>query len=311
MVKVSVVIACYNAETFLSKSVHSVLNQTHTDLECIVVDDASTDSTPQLLLEMAKSDSRIVPVFQDRNQGPAAARNRAIDIATGDFIALLDADDTYAPERLERLVSLAREKKADVVVDNQSVRHFGEDVHLYKAFDFLPEKRPRYFSQEAFMRYSFRVLCLDVGYMKPMFSTSFLRQNRLRYDERLRLAEDFEFYVRVMALNPRFFGIDYCGYNYYIRPGSLSNFVGGDRTSVAGMSDDIINSSGAALSKRSIEYLKTRKRVFLQMDRWKRIKSNPNVGFRQYLDLIREPSFLLLVAKNAVLRRAKAAKLTL
>ncbi len=220
-------------------------------------------------------------------------------------MALLDADDTYSPDRLERLVSLAREKNADVVVDNQSIRHFGEELHLFKAFDFLIPSRPKYFSQEEFLRYSFRVLCLDVGFMKPIFSTSFLRTNNLKYDESLRLAEDFEFYVRMMEFRPRFYAIDYCGYNYYIRPGSLSNSLSNDFTALSRMCDDIILRTGPRLSRRSIHYLSVRKRVLLQMERWRNMKKNPDIGIKKYLDLLVEPSFFFLVTKNAVLRRVK------
>jgi glycosyltransferase involved in cell wall biosynthesis len=303
--KVSVVIACHNGEKFVSQAIHSVLDQTYTEIECIVVDDASTDNSREVVQNIAGRDSRVVLLSLESNLGPSGARNRAIDLATGDFIALLDADDTYDRERLERLMKLARETNADIVVDNQSVRFFGEDVHKFKAFDFMRKDRPLYFSQEVFLKYSTRVLCFDVGYMKPIFSTDFLRKHNLKYDENLRLAEDFEFYVRAIQYDPRFYGIDYCGYNYYIRPGSLSNSAANERTAVARMSDDIIENMRTKLRGKSIQYLQNRKNVFLKMDLWRRLNSDSNVGFKKYIELLRDPDLLFLVSKNSLLRRTR------
>lgn len=303
--KVSVIIACHNGENFVSKAIYSVLNQTYTEIECIVVDDASTDKSRDVVRNIAGRDNRVVPVFLEHNLGPSGARNRAIDLAAGDFIALLDADDTYDQDRLERLMKLAGETNADIVADNQSVRFFGEDVHKFKAFDFMRKDRPVYFSQELFLKYSSRVLCFDVGYMKPIFSAGFLRRHNLKYDEKLRLAEDFEFYVRAIQYDPRFYGIDYCGYNYYIRPGSLSNSAVNERTAVARMSDDIIENMRTKLRAKSIQYLHNRKNVFLQMDRWRRLTSDPQFGLKKYLELLRDPDLFFLVAKNSILRRTR------
>ncbi len=89
---VSVIIPCFNGAQYLEEAVKSVANQTHKKLECIIVDDGSTDNTHQLCQNLIKKDSRIKYVYQ-RNQGPASARNRGIKESKGDWIQLLDADD--------------------------------------------------------------------------------------------------------------------------------------------------------------------------------------------------------------------------
>jgi glycosyltransferase involved in cell wall biosynthesis len=98
-VKTSVIMPCYNALKHLGKSVGSVLEQTSEDWELIVVDDGSTDTSWQALLNLAETDQRI-RVFHQRNSGAAIARNRALKEARGRYIAFLDADDTWHPDFL-------------------------------------------------------------------------------------------------------------------------------------------------------------------------------------------------------------------
>lgn len=96
--RISCIIPVYNGERFLGETLESVLAQTCPPFEVIVVDDGSTDSTAAVA---AAYDSRVRYVHQS-NAGPAAARNRGLDLATGDLLAFLDADDLWLPEKLER-----------------------------------------------------------------------------------------------------------------------------------------------------------------------------------------------------------------
>ena len=100
---VSVVIPCFNRESTLARSIHSVLNQTHRPHEVIVVDDGSTDRS----VEIAKQFSDTVRVFSQPNGGAASARNQGIRLAIGDWIAFLDSDDQWHPEKLELQLSCA------------------------------------------------------------------------------------------------------------------------------------------------------------------------------------------------------------
>jgi glycosyltransferase involved in cell wall biosynthesis len=99
MPRVSVVMAVYNAAKYLRESVESILAQTFRDLELIIVDDASTDASAEIL--RAFGDRRIRVITHARNQGPAASRNDGISAARGEFVAIMDADDISAPSRLE------------------------------------------------------------------------------------------------------------------------------------------------------------------------------------------------------------------
>jgi glycosyltransferase involved in cell wall biosynthesis len=108
---ISVIIPTYNYGRFLSEAVDSVLCQTLGDLEVIIVDDGSTDNTPDVVRPYL-SDNRVRYIRQE-NRGPSAARNRGIRKAKGEFIALLDADDVWLPSKIEKQLQLIR-KSADV-----------------------------------------------------------------------------------------------------------------------------------------------------------------------------------------------------
>ena len=96
MPRVTVVIPTFNCERFIQRTVESALRQTYRDFEIIVVDDGSTDATETLLAQYEK----VLRYIRQKNQGASAARNTALAKATGEFIAYLDADDIWVPEKL-------------------------------------------------------------------------------------------------------------------------------------------------------------------------------------------------------------------
>lgn len=102
---VSVVMPLYNAEKFVRRSMESVLEQTHEQLELIVVDDRSSDSSLSVASAIADADARVRVLRNDRNLGVAATRNRALDVARGRYIAFLDSDDWWRPGKLQMQVA--------------------------------------------------------------------------------------------------------------------------------------------------------------------------------------------------------------
>lgn len=108
----TVIIPVYNSERFIEKTVRSVLNQTFVDFELIAIDDCSTDQSYEILLTLAKSDGRIRVFRNESNCGAAKTRNIGLDLAQGEYIALLDSDDLWLPEKLAAQIAFAREKKA-------------------------------------------------------------------------------------------------------------------------------------------------------------------------------------------------------
>lgn len=105
--KVTVLVAVYNASSYLPVCMDSLLGQTHADLEIICIDDASTDHSWDILRQYAARDARVVLLRQEVNGGQAKARNRGLAVATGDFITMVDSDDWLAPDAIERACEVA------------------------------------------------------------------------------------------------------------------------------------------------------------------------------------------------------------
>ena len=128
-VEISVVIPCYNQEKYVAECLDSVLAQTFSDFEVIVVNDGSTDESLKILEEYAKKDNRII-ILNQSNQGVVASRNNAINMARGKYIYPLDADDLIAPTCLEKLYQAIEKSNYRVVACN--VRTFGLDSYFFE-----------------------------------------------------------------------------------------------------------------------------------------------------------------------------------
>ncbi len=109
---VSIITACYNCEDFIQSTIDSVCAQTYHNWELIVVDDCSTDGSVQLVQDNMARDKRIKLINLQQNMGPAKARNHAIDSAQGRYIAFLDGDDVWYPEKLEKQLFFMNETQA-------------------------------------------------------------------------------------------------------------------------------------------------------------------------------------------------------
>ena len=112
---VSVVMPAYNAELFIEEAIMSVVNQTVSDWELIVVDDCSQDNTVKIVQKMAEKDSRIQLIKNDVNMMVSKTRNLGIEISQGKYVALLDSDDYWKPNFLERIVLCIEKSNADLV----------------------------------------------------------------------------------------------------------------------------------------------------------------------------------------------------
>lgn len=113
--KVSVIVAVYNAESFLEECMRSIVSQTLKDIEIICVDDGSTDASLEMLKRYQKHDDRIRIIHQE-NQGAGAARNHGMHAARGEYLSFLDADDFFEPTMLEEAYTHAAEENTDICV---------------------------------------------------------------------------------------------------------------------------------------------------------------------------------------------------
>lgn len=127
MIQVTVLMPIYNAERFLKESIESLLSQTSNQWKLICIDDGSTDSSKAIVEEYCKKDSRIKLICQE-NAGPAVARARAIEIADTEYVSILDSDDAYASDYVEKMLTKAEETDADIVVPDVEYFNAGKIV---------------------------------------------------------------------------------------------------------------------------------------------------------------------------------------
>jgi glycosyltransferase involved in cell wall biosynthesis len=136
--RVSVIIATYNYGHFLGEAVSSVLGQTVTSWELIVVDDGSTDNTGEVVQQFADPRIRYLPI---EHGGLSIARNTGIDASTGEYLAFLDADDRFRPTMLERHLALMESEPEVSLCFSDLIRFTDQRVLEYSQFDLVPELR--------------------------------------------------------------------------------------------------------------------------------------------------------------------------
>lgn len=125
MVVISVLIPIYNHERYIEETIESVLNQTFTDLELIIIDNFSTDNSREIIINHQKKDSRIKTVFHKENEGISASLNELINLAKGKYIAFLNSDDLWHETKLEKQLSLL-EKDENLIIWTE-----GEIINKY------------------------------------------------------------------------------------------------------------------------------------------------------------------------------------
>jgi hypothetical protein len=208
---VSVIIPAYNSAPFIERAIRSALDQTHPIAELIVIDDASTDSTVEVVDKLRAADPRIKLLQLPTNGGPAQARNAGFALATSEWIAVLDADDAYLPGRLSHLMS--RRADADILADNLLSYDPKKDAAS-------PFPGPTEYSWEQVDLLKFadaRRKHQDFGLFHPLFRRSFLEQHGLRYPENVRHGEDFLLIFEALAKGARYWLTWRPGYLYTLR----------------------------------------------------------------------------------------------
>ncbi|MEM8721620.1 MAG: glycosyltransferase [Cyanobacteria bacterium P01_G01_bin.39] len=226
--EVSVIIPTYNSELYLAQALKSVLNQSYHCLEVILIDDASIDSTVQIARSFR--DPRLSIYQNNRNRGVSYSRNRGIRKAQGKWIALLDSDDWYAPRRLEKLLTVAEARNADLVADDLSLINEHEaqpwstllseswqnHFPLVSTIDAVKfAKSDRLSEINAKQTWSW-------GYLKPLIRRDFLIENYLKYDETIKVGEDFILYLECLRQQAKFYLVAQPYYYYRTRISSLS-----------------------------------------------------------------------------------------
>jgi succinoglycan biosynthesis protein ExoO len=217
--KISVVMPVHNGAAFVEEAMRSVLAQSHSDFELLVIDDASDDGTRGIVERVAGNDARVVLIGRDTNGGPGVARNCGLMAARGDWVALLDADDLYETDHLETLLKVARAHQCDAVAGNVLIRSYPQEDAVMLAFPDLTEMRELRLDQ--LVRSGLPGHSLSYGFLKPLFRRDFIVTHNIWYAEE-RVGEDFLFYFDCMKSAARWLLIPHVSYIYRRRHGSLT-----------------------------------------------------------------------------------------
>ena len=200
MPKVSIIIPAYNAEKVLARCLDSVLAQTFTDFELLVMDDGSKDGTAALCDAYAAKDAR-VRVVHKQNSGVSDTRNQALNLATGEYLQFLDADDWITPEATALYVHAAEENRADLVISD-----------FYRVVDGWTARKGSIDEEGVLSREEFAA-CMaksPADYYYGVIWNKFYRRElvekyKLRMDEKLRWCEDFIFNLEYILHTERIF----------------------------------------------------------------------------------------------------------
>ena len=303
---VSVIIPAFDASSHIASAIKSCQTQTVADIEIIVVDDASTDGTGDVVRAISATDDRVRYFRNAINSGPSFSRNRAVAEAKGQWIALLDADDSYAPDRLEVLLALSHD--ADMVSDN-IILHFegtGESrrmidaavlssVHLMSFKEFV---NGCHYDSSTPRRSNF-------NFMHPMFRRSFLDRVGLRYDDRCRNGEDLLIYFDCLAAGARWIVTPEALYHYAVRDGSLTETVReDDRGLMISKMLELVRRPEIAEDGALVAAINRHRRSMIRPYYYDVVRSNvKNGSFGSALQLIRDdPDALRVVAIETAAR---------
>jgi succinoglycan biosynthesis protein ExoU len=215
---ICVIIAAKNASDTIGLAVASALREDAVS-EVVVVDDGSSDATEAAARAVDDGSDRLKVISFAQNRGPSAARNAAIAQSSAPLIAILDADDFFFPGRFAPMLA---ETDWDFIADN--IAFVADPTALSEPPRF--QSRARSMSLVQFVEGNISKRGKprgETGFLKPIMSRAFLDQHGLRYDEELRLGEDYDFYVRALAKGARYKVIEHCGYGAVVRGDSLSS----------------------------------------------------------------------------------------
>ncbi len=221
MPKISAVLAAWNAQETIERCVESLLG--YPDIEIIVVDDCSTDNTSTILQNLSARHTNVISLKTDRNAGPSAARNLGISISTGEWICIVDSDDTVAPTRLMEMLALAESAKADICFDNILVVDLNNDTQTPLLLPSEVKKLAAPWDIEIYTTYNKAYISpVLIGFLKPLIKKSFLDTHGITYNPEVRNSEDYLLILECLicgattSLHPQPM------YNYYIYRESLS-----------------------------------------------------------------------------------------
>lgn len=204
---VSIITPSFNSSNFIKKTIESVINQSYNNWELIIVDDCSSDDSCLIINEFVQLDPRIKLIKLEKNSGAAVARNMGIDAANGRFIAFLDSDDTWLPEKLSEQVSFMI--KNDYVLTYTQYHQVDENGNLLKHLNF-PLK----------VNYHELLKTCVIGCLTVMYDTDKIGKI---YFPLIRKRQDFALWLKILKIVPYAYCLPLDLASYTVRKDSISS----------------------------------------------------------------------------------------
>jgi succinoglycan biosynthesis protein ExoO len=222
-VRATIIIPTYQSAATLARAIQSAVDQTMRDIEIIVADDGSTDSTWPMIEDWLDREPRLRALRNERNCGKSAMMNCATSFARGRWIAVLDADDWYHPERLAALVAIGERRNVAMVADNQLLYDAAADTVVGAAWPAAGDAARNSAGAEWSLSFDDYLLganaydSFNLGMLKPIVRSEFVRASRLAYDERARFSEDYLYLLELFARGGDAVVVD-APYYFYTQP---------------------------------------------------------------------------------------------
>ena len=208
---VSIIVPAYNAERYLEQCIESLRAQTHTNIEIIIINDGSTDRTADIMYKFSQADGR-VKIFSKSNAGVSAARNDGLNIATGEYICFVDADDYLANDFVEYLLEIAEKTRAEFVVSKSWFTKKDEKQEDIQTIESLT-------SEDATALLLSPEVIVSCG--NKMYRRDFIERNQLRFLNTLFYGEGLHFII-MSAQAAKVVGVGNRKVYYYRRNNELS-----------------------------------------------------------------------------------------
>lgn len=205
--KISIIVPVYNAEKRLNICLDSLKEQTYKNFEVILINDGSTDKSGDICDIYTKKDERF-KVIHSKNSGVSSARNKGLNVCTGDYIIFVDSDDEVKNNMLEEMLYYLKQSEADVIITGITFVKDGKKVK-----DILPPKHGK-FDLEIW-----EYICKDnsgmFGYISnKMYKSYIIKDNHIRFDEDKKIQEDLDFALTVYSKCNTFYMLDKSYYLY-------------------------------------------------------------------------------------------------
>lgn len=205
--KVSIIVPIYNAEKYLNRCITSILEQTYKNIELILINDGSTDSSEEIILHMQEENKDIIKYYKQENKGVSKTRNFGITVATGKYIMFVDNDDYIDKDYVEQYVNVAERGKYDLVIGGYRRVNSKNKIFLERK---IPNtKWGRYITLTPWGR---------------IFKKSYITENDIQFLSS-NIGEDIYFNIQAVNISNNIAIIEYVGYNWFYNEKSVSNTI--------------------------------------------------------------------------------------